>query len=106
MMKAKLVRDKIPEIIKGENAIPIIRVADKDEYWEKLKEKLKEEVEEFLRDESDEELADILEVIYAICEFKGLGKDDLERIRKEKAKERGAFKNRIILEGIKKDKNC
>jgi len=102
MMHAKLVRDKIPEIIKSDNTIPIIRVASKEEYWEKLKEKLKEEVEEFLKDESEEELVDILEVIYALCDFKGIERECLERMREKKAEERGSFKGRIILEGIKK----
>jgi predicted house-cleaning noncanonical NTP pyrophosphatase (MazG superfamily) len=33
----KLVRDKIPEIIKKRGQIPITRVANKKEYWEALK---------------------------------------------------------------------
>ena len=97
----KLVRDKIPEIIKQKGQIPIIHQADDDEYFEKLKQKLKEEVDEFLKDENKEELADIYEVLQEICEFKGFDKNELEVIRKKKASERGAFKKRIILDEVK-----
>ncbi len=97
----KLVRDKIPEIIKKENKIPVTHIANDEEFWEKLKEKLQEEVSEFLKDQNEEELADILEVIDNICYFKNIDKRELETLRKKKAKERGKFKKRIILEEIK-----
>lgn len=97
----KLVRDKIPEIIKRRGLVPIIHIADTKEYREKLKEKLKEEVDEFLENENKEELADILEVIYAICDFKKIDKRNLESFRKKKVKQRGGFKNRTILDEVK-----
>ena len=94
---SKLVRDKIPEIIKRNGEIPNIRVANDQEYWQKLKEKLQEEVDEFLKDNSEEELIDILEVINAITEFKKFDKEKLELLREKKAEERGRFQKRIIL---------
>lgn len=97
----KLVRDKIPEIIKQKGEIPTTHVADDEEYWQKLKEKLKEEVDEFLKTGSEEELADILELIYAICDFKKIDKQTLELLRKKKAEKRGGFKDKIILDEIK-----
>jgi len=93
----KLVRDKIPEIIKRSGSNPISHIANDPEYLEKLKDKLKEEVDEFLNSNSKEELVDILEVIDSICEFKKINKKDLEIIRKKKADERGQFNKRIIL---------
>lgn len=97
----KLVRDKIPEIIKKKNAVPITHIASDDEYWQKLKEKLQEEVDEFMKDANNEELADILEVIYAICDCQKIDKNKLELLRKKKAEERGGFKDKIILDETK-----
>jgi len=98
---SKLVRDRIPEILKKKGVTVITHIAKKEEYWEKLKEKLKEEVDEFLRDNNEEELADIFEVLYAICDFKRIEKKKLDLIREKKAKERGKFQHRIILDKFK-----
>ena len=87
----KLIRDKIPEIIKERGAKFSVHHADDKEYLQKLKEKLEEEVQEFLESEETEELADILEVIYALAKTKGVDKDGLEKIRMQKEKERGGF---------------
>lgn len=104
MKYTKLVRDKIPQIIRDKNAVPIMHIADDLEYWEKLKAKLQEEVSEFLEDTNiDEELADVLEVIYAILAFKGISFEALEQIRLKKKEERGGFKNKVILEATKND---
>lgn len=97
----KLVRDKIPEVIKRKGGKPKFHIASDDEYWAKLKEKLKEEVDEFINAESAEELADILEVIDAIivCARSGrFDEKDVVDTQIKKAKERGRFKKRIILE--------
>lgn len=92
-------RDKIPEYILKKGGKPIYHVAANEvEYWEKLKEKLFEEIKEFEEDESIEELADLLEVIDAIVDYKGFDREDVERVKKEKSEERGAFKNRVILD--------
>ena len=96
----KLVRDKIPEIIKQKGLTPTTHFANDEEYWRKLKEKLQEEIDEFLDKSNEEELSDILEVIDAICEFKKIDKDKLESLRKKKSEERGKFKERIILDEV------
>ncbi|GMQ95319.1 MAG: nucleoside triphosphate pyrophosphohydrolase [Patescibacteria group bacterium] len=94
----KLVRDNIPEIIERKGDTPTTHVAGDEEYWKKIKEKLQEEVDEFMEDASMEELADILEVIDTICEYRGFDKNELMAIKEKKAKERGGFKKRIILD--------
>ncbi len=101
MKHNKLVRDKIPEIIKNNGAVPITHIASNEEYQQKLKVKLQEEVSEFLEDSNEEELADILEVIYALCDLYNIDKDKLEQLRKDKAEKRGGFKDKIILDETK-----
>lgn len=94
----KLIRDKIPEILEKKGIKYKIHIAGRKEYWQKLKEKLSEELKEFSKDESVEEFADILEVLDAIRLYKKFDKNKIEKIKKKKAKERGVFKKRIILE--------
>ena len=94
----KLVRDKIPEYIRKKGGVPVTHIADEKEYWQKLKEKLLEEIEEFKKDESLKEFADLLEVIDAIADYKGFNRDEVKKIREQKAEERGKFKDRIILD--------
>jgi predicted house-cleaning noncanonical NTP pyrophosphatase (MazG superfamily) len=96
----KLVRDKIPKIIKESGKSPIIHVANEEEYWKKLKEKLTEEVNEFLNESNDDELSDVLEVIDAICKFKKFNKKRIDEIKKQKAEKRGGFDNKIILDEV------
>lgn len=95
----KLVRDRIPEIIESRGGVAMVHIADDAEYWGRLRSKLQEEVGEFLEDTNiEEELADVLEVIRAICEFKGIDPTGLEKLRDKKAEERGGFGARIVLE--------
>ena len=94
----KLVRDKIPKIVRQKGGTAVVHIAKRKEYWGKPKEKLREEVEEFNAKPSIEELADILEVLDAIIEFKRFSKAELEKVKKNKRRERGGFKKRIILD--------
>ena len=96
----KLIRDRIPELIEQSNRKAITHVADDDEYWGKLKEKLEEEVDEFIETDKEKELADILEIIYTICDFKKIDKKDLEKLRKQRSEERGPFKLKLILDKV------
>lgn len=96
----KLVRDKIARIIKRQGKTPVVHIATDDEYYRKLKAKLHEEVEEFSQSNELEELADLLEVIYTICEFKGMTREELNNLRRKKNEERGKFLDRVILDEI------
>lgn len=73
----KLVRDKIPQIIREAGKVPITRLLDNEEYLKELDIKLNEEVQEYQEDKSIEEMADILEVLFAICEARGHSIDNL-----------------------------
>ena len=100
-MGTKLVRDRIPEIIRKDGRKPVTHLAKEKEYLAKLREKLAEGVAEFSRDGKVEELADILEVVYALGEAKGVARNGLERMRMKKASERGRFTHKIILDEIR-----
>ena len=95
----KLVRDKIPQIIQADGKRPIIRTLSEEDYLQELDKKLNEEVVEYQAYKSIEEMADVLEVLYAICEARGHSLEELEQVRKEKSDKRGAFKERIYWEG-------
>ena len=95
----KLVRDRIPDIIRKNNETPVVRTMDKDEFIRELDRKLDEEILEFRADRNLEELADILEVVYGLCKAEGFSLEDLEALRKEKAESRGAFDERTFLIG-------
>ncbi len=96
----KLVRDKIPEILLKDHALPVTRILNDDEYISELNTKLKKEIDKYFETQNIEEMIDILEVIRAILEFNNISYQDLEDKRIKKAQKRGTFKNRIYLEKI------
>lgn len=96
----KLVRDKIPEIIEASGKKAITRVLSKEEYLAALEVKLNEEVAEYQEDKSIEEMADVLEVLQAICVARGYTLDQLEEKCKIKSIERGGFKDMIFLDYV------
>ena len=96
----KLIRDKIPEIIEQSGKKCIVEVMDDDTYIEYLDQKLNEELAEYQQDKSIEELADLLEVMYAVVTARGYSVAELERIRLEKAEKRGAFEKKLLLKSV------
>ena len=97
----KLVRDKIPDMIRAQGEMPNIRILDTEEYLCHLEAKLDEEAGEFHREKNLEELADILEVIYALAENLGCTREALMEVYQRKHDARGGFSRRILL--ISKD---
>lgn len=93
----KLVRDRIPEIIERSGEKPNIRILDEEEYLQLLHIKLDEEVKEFHRDRNAEELADILEVVYALAAAIGCSREELTQVYDRKHNERGGFEDRVFL---------
>ena len=98
----KLVRDKIPEIIEASGATPLTRILETEEYLSCLEAKLDEEVQEFHESKSPEELADILEVVYALAEAHGCSREQLQQIFDAKHTARGGFEKRIYWMGNEK----
>jgi predicted house-cleaning noncanonical NTP pyrophosphatase (MazG superfamily) len=99
---SKLVRDKIPTIIKNSGNQPITHIASDVEYESSLRNKLQEEVDEYIKDGEPAELVDIMEVVYALGKVHQITASQLESLRAEKNLERGRFDKRIILEKVKK----
>lgn len=99
----KLVRDKIPEIIKSNGEVPMSHIASNEEFKQRLNAKLREEVKEYFQNHDEGELIDILEVVYALADIHLINRDKLEQLRKEKVKKRGGFIKRIILDKIEKN---
>ena len=93
----KLVRDRIPEIIEKSGNRCVTEILSDEEYIEMLDKKLDEELAEYHKDKNIEELADLLEVIYACAQARGFSLEELENVRASKADKRGAFKYKIFL---------
>ncbi|MFI5729054.1 hypothetical protein ACIA49_02970 [Kribbella sp. NPDC051587] len=101
---SKLVRDRIPEIIRSHGEDPTYYQADPAEYRNRLRAKLTEEVTEFLAatdEDAPEELADVLEVVYALAATLNTTPDQLDKIRHQKATTNGAFTDRIVWTGTR-----
>ena len=96
----KLVRDKIPEIIENDGKTCTCSILSDEEYLKKLDEKLGEELAEYQESKSMEELADLLEVMHAVAAARGSSMEEVEKIRQEKARKRGGFEKKILLEKV------
>lgn len=96
----KAVRDRIPEIIEQEGKKAAVQILEPAEFAAALHRKLQEEVQEYLQSEAVEELADLLEVVYALAGLQGTSPEALEALRLEKRARRGGFEKRLLLVGV------
>lgn len=99
--RGKLVRDRIPEIIKRNGEVPQVRTLASTAYKRALREKLLEEAAEVgaakTGTELLTELADVMEVLAALREVYGISHNEVEAVRRKRRKERGGFSKRIFL---------
>lgn len=96
----KLVRDRIPEIIEASGKSCVTEILSDEAYLRMVDAKLDEELAEYHSDQNIEELADLLEVIYAAAMARGYTLEQLESVRAAKAEKRGAFANKILLKEV------
>lgn len=97
ILNEKLVRDKIPDIIREKGETPIVRIAGPDELDVLLREKIVEEAKEFLFSGDTEELVDIQEAIDALLELRKADPALIEIIRHSKYLARGGFTQGYVL---------
>jgi len=101
----KLIRDKIPQIIKENRQTPAIRKLNEKEFAEELFKKLKEETQEIIEAKNDKkelikEISDVYEVIDAIIDLYELDKDLILKLQKDRKEKRGGFEKRIFLVSV------
>ena len=99
----KLMRDLIPEIIQSSGKKYVTDTLSDEEYLRMVDAKLDEELAEYHKDQNIEELADLLEVIYAATKARGYSIEQLEAVRAEKVAKRGAFDKKILLKEVIED---
>lgn len=99
----KLVRDHIPEIINGAGKTCTTETLSDVDYIRMIDAKLDEELAEYHKDQNIEELADLLEVLFAAAKARGYTLEHLEQVRAEKAAKRGGFEKRILLKEVYED---
>ncbi|MBO5909966.1 MAG: nucleoside triphosphate pyrophosphohydrolase, partial [Clostridia bacterium] len=100
MSYGKLVRDRIIDIILANGENPVYRTLNDEEYLKELHKKLFEEANEFIEADDPEEMADLLEVLYAIARLKNINMQEVEQIRLNKREKRGGFDRKIYLEDV------
>lgn len=96
----KLVRDKIPDIIKSSGHQYKHHVADTAELKWRLYEKMREELDEFVNTPCLDEAADMYEVFLNICNLHDYTIEDVVKAARAKNLSRGSFKEGIVLEEV------
>ena len=96
----KLVRDRIPAIIEATGATCETEILSDADYLTLLDRKLEEELAEYRQDRNVEELADLMEVVYACAAARGYSREELETVRAEKAAKRGGYAGKILLKTV------
>ena len=97
----KLIRDRIPEIIKEAGWKPIIRTLNKKEFLSAIKKKIIEEAGELnkAKDKKEiiNEMSDIQELLDVLAKEIKATKTEINKFQTAKRKKRGGFKNRLFL---------
>ena len=100
----KLVRDRVPEDINSmEGRKCNFKILNHDEYLKELDKKLFEEANEFIEEHSVEELADLMEVIFAIMKVRNISIEYVESARKIKNSKKGSFNDKIYLIDVEQE---
>lgn len=100
----KLVRDRIPAIIKADGMHPVMRKLTEKKFKEEVLKKIIEEAEEIHKANSHKELikefADLHEIVATAMSAHRISSKEVQKIRAKRHKERGGFKKRVFLEKV------
>ncbi len=103
----KLIRDRLPAIMRGQGLAVFDRRLDDADYDAALRAKLIEEATEAqgagARAELTDELADLTEVMLALAALHGIAPDEIEARRLAKREERGGFDARVFNAAVEAD---
>ena len=97
----KLIRDDLPEIFRKENDPVELALAEGDVFIDFLIKKVGEELAELsnvsTQTESEEEMADLIEVILALQKHLGLDPEVVEQVRLKKRAKKGGFERGVLM---------
>ena len=103
----KLVRDKIPEIIKSQGCNCEYIILEDEEFSKAIKDKILEEAKELFKADTKEnkieELADLYEILEAFCKIEGISEEEIKNVRENKNINKGAFKEKKFLTLYERD---
>ena len=99
----KLIRDRIPEIIRADGKTCKVEQMNQANYLKALREKVVEEATEIAEAEDEElakEIADLREVLDALQDAAGIESGEVAHLQKKRRAERGGFKERLRLRWV------
>lgn len=96
----KLVQNMSPEIIEVSGKTCETEILSDEKFRRMLDKNLDEELAEYRQEQNIEELADLLEVLYATAKARGYLVDELNHVRIETQKARGGFDKKILLMSV------
>ena len=97
----KLVRDRIPDLIRESGGNPQVLALDVQQYRDALRLKVVEEATELAQASDEEsiseEIADVLQVLLAVANSHGIPWQQVESLRLHKQTDRGGFDEQTWL---------
>ena len=96
----KLVRDRVPEIIKEAGKSCICHLVKGDTLISYAHKKLREEIEEFIEDPCAEEAADVMEIFHFLCDLYGIRDSQIMATSTAKRITKGGFNEGTVLSWV------
>lgn len=101
-MQHKLVRDKIPTLLKTKGIPCLYTTLSEENYLRALNHLFQQLMADYRNSQSFEKLADLLEVMGAIVKARGSTWEELTALRKKRKEQYGGYEKRIFLKEVNK----